>query len=140
MWRKIRALMLNYREIISYLVVGGLTTAVSLAVYYGCTLTFLDPRIGLQLQIANVLSWIAAVAFAYFTNRRFVFRSQNANRLMEAASFVLSRVATLRLDMGLMYLLVTLLGMDDRIVKLFVQAAVIVGNYVLSKLVVFRKG
>ena len=67
----------NCREIIRYLIVGVLTTVVSLGTYYGLTLTVLDPDNAVQLQIANVLSWIAAVTFAYFANRKYVFRSEN---------------------------------------------------------------
>ena len=63
-------------EIVRYLIVGGLTTVVSLSVYYGCVLTFLDPENPLQLQAANIISWIAAVTFAFFANRIFVFRSR----------------------------------------------------------------
>ena len=129
----------KYKEIINYLIVGGLTTVVSLAVYYGCVLTFLDPNDGIQLQAANILSWIAAVTFAYFTNRKFVFESKNQNKLGEAAAFYGSRVMTLLMDMGCMFLMVTLLGINDKIAKLVVQVIVTVGNYILSKFLVFRK-
>ena len=129
----------KYKEIINYLIVGGLTTVVSLAVYYGCVLTFLDPNDGIQLQAANILSWVAAVTFAYFTNRKFVFESQNQNKLGEAAAFYGSRVMTLLMDMGCMFLMVTLLGINDKIAKLVVQVIVTVGNYILSKFLVFRK-
>ena len=64
-----RELYQKYKEIIRYLIVGVLTTVVSLASYYLCVYTILDPDSPLQLQAANVISWIAAVTFAYFTNR-----------------------------------------------------------------------
>lgn len=54
----------KYKEIINYLIVGVLTTVVSLGTYYVCVLTVLNPDNALQLQIANIISWIAAVAFA----------------------------------------------------------------------------
>lgn len=129
----------KYRELISYLIVGGLTTVVSLGVYYGCVLTFLDPEVAVQLQAANVLSWIAAVTFAYFTNRKYVFESKNENRLQEAAAFYGSRVTTLLLDMLCMFLMVTLMGWNDKVAKLIVQVLVTVANYILSKFLVFRK-
>lgn len=132
-------LFLKYKEIISYLIVGGLTTVVSLAVYYGCVFTFLDPEKPLELQAANVISWAAAVIFAYFTNRRFVFESRNQNILKEAAAFCGSRITTLLLDMACMFLMVTLLGWNDKVAKLIVQVLVTVGNYVLSKFLVFKK-
>lgn len=135
---KLKALLLQYREILSYLIVGGLTTVVSLGTYYGCVLTFLNPTDGLQLQIANILSWIAAVTFAYFTNRKYVFRSENEHMFKEAMSFCVSRLGTLAIDMGCMFLLVTLCGFNDKIIKLLVQVIVVVLNYVFSKLFVFK--
>lgn len=136
---KIKQLYLKYKEIINYLIVGVLTTVVSLAVYYISVFTFLNPDIPIQLQIANILSWIAGVAFAYFTNRKFVFESTNQNKLQEATKFVSSRITTLLLDMFVMWLGVTILHFNDKIIKLISQILVIVGNYVLSKLFVFKK-
>ncbi len=135
----IRSLYNEHKEIVNYLIVGVLTTIVSLGVYYTCVLTFLDPQIPFQLQAANVISWIAAVTFAYFTNRRYVFESKNPHILKEASAFFASRIGTLLMDMGTMFLLVTVMGMSDKIAKLIVQIIVTIGNYVFSKLLVFRK-
>lgn len=137
--KRVLQLYKKYKEIINYLIVGGLTTVVSLAVYYGCVLTFLNPDHALQLQAANILSWIAAVTFAYFTNRRYVFESTNRNRLKEATYFYGSRIVTLLMDMGCMFFMVTLCGLNDKVTKIVVQIIVTVGNYVLSKFFVFRK-
>ena len=136
---KLISLYKKYKEIVNYLIVVGLTTVVSLGVYYGCVLTILDPEVAVQLQAANIISWIAAVTFAYFTNRKFVFESKNENKLKEAAAFYGSRVTTLLVDMGCMFLMVTLFGWNDKIAKLIVQVIVTVANYVLSKFIVFRK-
>ncbi|MCI5603754.1 MAG: GtrA family protein [Clostridiales bacterium] len=130
----------KYKEIISYLIVGVLTTVVSLGVYYACVLTFLNPENALQLQIANIISWVAAVTFAYFTNRKFVFESKNPDMLKEASAFVGARVATLLMDMVCMFVMVTCMGLSDKIAKLVVQVIVTVANYVFSKLFVFQKG
>ena len=126
-------------EIVRYLIVGGLTTVVSLSVYYGCVLTFLDPKNPLQLQTANIISWIAAVTFAFFANRIFVFRSRGAGVLREAGAFYLARVGTLLMDMCIMFVGVTLMGYSDKVMKLIVQVVVTIANYVFSKLFVFRK-
>lgn len=136
---KLRALCRKYRELIAYVIVGGLTTVVSMALYYGSTWTFLDGSDALQVQIANVISWVGAVAFAYVTNRVFVFQSHNTAVFREIVSFVSSRVLTLLLDMGCMWLLVTAIGVDHRIAKLVSMVLVTVGNYVISKLLVFKK-
>ena len=110
-----------------------------MALYYGSTWTFLDGNDPLQVQIANVISWAGAVAFAYVTNRVFVFRSRNTAIFREMLSFVSSRVLTLLLDMGCMWLLVTAIGIDHRIAKLVSMVLVTVGNYIISKLLVFKK-
>ena len=139
MWNKCLKLYKKYEEIINYLIVGGLTTIVSLGSYYLCIYTFLDPDVWYQLQAANIISWICAVTFAYFANRIFVFKSKNQKKFKEAVSFYSSRVATLLMDMGIMFLFVTLLHLNDKIMKLVVQVVVTVANYILSKLFVFKK-
>lgn len=125
-------------EIINYLIVGGLTTLLSLIVYYICVHTFLDANNGFELQIANIISWIAGVTFAYVTNRIFVFKSKEKNILKECTSFVGSRIITLLLDMLIMFLFVTVFKIDDLIAKIISQIVVIVGNYIISKLFVFK--
>lgn len=126
-------------EIVRYLIVGVLTTVVSLVVYYGLVYTILNPKSPIMLQIANIISWIISVIFAYITNRIFVFKSQSKNKLKEAASFVGSRLLTLFLDMGIMFIGVTVLNKNDKIIKLVSQVLVIILNYILSKLFVFKK-
>ena len=121
-----------------YLIFGVLTTVVSLAVYYACTYTFLDPLDAIQLQIANVISWVVCVAFAYITNRKYVFSVKKKPCLKECISFYLSRFSTLLMDMVIMFLLVTWLAYDASISKMVAQVVVIIFNYVLSKLLVFR--
>lgn len=137
--KKIKELYMKYKEIINYLIFGVLTTVVSLAVYYICVYTFLDPENAFQLQIANVFSWIAGVTFAYFTNRKYVFESKENNKVKEASKFVLARVVTLIMDMIIMWLGVTALHLNDKIIKLISQVVIIVSNYVFSKIFVFKK-
>lgn len=136
---KILNLYKKYKEIINYLIVGVLTTVVSLIIYYISVFTFLNPKNPVELQIANILSWLAGVTFAYFTNRKYVFESKNKNKIQEATKFVSSRITTLVLDMLVMWLGVTVLHFNDKIIKLISQVLVIVGNYILSKLFVFKK-
>lgn len=136
---KIKDLYLKYKEIINYLIFGVLTTVVSLATYYICVYTFLNPDNSLQLQVANIVSWIAGVTFAYITNRKFVFESEEQEKLKEAGKFVTSRIATLLTDMLIMFIGVTILKLNDKIIKLISQIIVIIANYLLSKMLVFRK-
>lgn len=136
----IKSVYKRYKELIHYLVVGGLTTLVSLGTYYGLVLTVLNPEKPVQLQLANVISWICCVTFAYFTNRIFVFESRNPNLIKEALAFYMSRISTLIMDMGLMFLLVTLFGFNDKLIKLLLQLLITAANYLLSKFLVFSKG
>ena len=139
MKEKIKALYSKYKEIINYLIVGVLTTIVSLIVYYVSVLTFLNPEIPYQLQIANILQWVAGVTFAYFTNRKYVFESKEKNKIKEASKFVLARLLTLVMDMFIMWLGVTILHGNDKIIKLVSQVVITISNYVFSKLFVFKK-
>lgn len=139
LWNKCWDIYHAHEEIFNYLIVGGLTTVVSLVTYYGSVLTFLDPNNAVQLQAANILSWVCAVTFAYVTNRIFVFKSKSKQVVKEVTSFVSSRILTLLLDMGIMFLFVTVLHLNDKIMKLVVQVIVTILNYIFSKLFVFHK-
>lgn len=132
-------LYLKYKQIINYLIFGVLTTIVSLLVYYALVFTILNPEHAIELQVANIISWIAGVIFAYITNRKYVFESKNQNQIKEVTQFVLARVVTLVLDMAIMGLGVTLLKINDKILKLISQVLVVVLNYVFSKLFIFKK-
>ena len=143
MIKKIKELYIKYKEIINYLIFGVLTTLVNLITKYILLFTILDPTNGFQLQIAIIISWIAGVLFAYFTNRKFVFESKNENKLKEFISFVIARIATLLLEMFIMWFFVTLLKLNSDlyvvIFTLVAQVAVVIGNYIFSKLFVFKK-
>lgn len=136
---KIIELYKKHKEIINYLIVGGLTTVVSMAIFYGSTWTFLDGNDAFELQVANVLSWVGAVLFSYFANRVFVFESKEKNIFKELMAFLSSRVVTLLLDMGTMFVLSTLLHINYNFSKIVAMVLVTVGNYVISKVFVFKK-
>lgn len=129
----------KHKEVLNYLVFGVLTTVLSLAIYYLLTISILDPNNAFQLQIANILSWVAGFLFAYVTNRKFVFESKNKKILHEFVMFFLSRVSTLILDMLIMFIFVTILKYNNQIMKLISQVLVILGNYIFSKCIVFNK-
>lgn len=137
--KNIKDLYIKYQEVIKYLIFGVLTTIVSLGTYYLCVFTFLDATKPLELQIANIISWIVSVTFAYITNKKYVFSKTNKSVIKESIEFYSSRLATLLIDMGFMFIFVTLLHFNDKIIKIIVQVIVIVSNYILSKLIVFKK-
>ena len=128
----------KHKEIINYLIFGVLTTIVSLLTYYLLVLTILNPENPLQLQIANIISWITCVTFAYITNRIYVFNSKDKKILKEAIKFYSSRLTTLFLDMIIMFIFVTKLEFNDKITKVLVQILIIILNYILSKIMVFK--
>lgn len=140
---KILNLYKKYKEIINYLIFGILATIVSIGVKYALLFTILEASNALELQLSVIISWIAAVLFAYFTNRTFVFKSKNKNKLKEFVSFIIARLSTLLLEMFIMWFFVTLLKLNSNlyviIFTLISQAAVIIGNYIFSKLFVFKK-
>ena len=140
--KKILELYKKHNEIINYLIVGVLTTIVSLVTKWGLLFTVLDASIALELQIAVIISWVLAVIFAYITNRIFVFKSKNKNIINEIISFFSSRLITLGLEMIIMWFFATLLKLNSDtwvlIWTLVVQVIVTVANYIFSKLLVFK--
>ena len=142
MIEKIKALCVKHREILVYLIVGGLTTVVSWAAKFLWNLAFYggtpDPT-ALQNTILAVVENAAGIAFAYPTNRRWVFQSKNPNILAEAGSFVGSRLLTMLLGWLLNLLFTNVLGVPMMVSTVIASVFVVVGNYVISKLLVFRK-
>ena len=143
MKEKVLKIYKKYAEIINYLIVGVLTTIVSVGVKFGLLFTILDAKKEIELQIAVVISWICAVAFAYIANRIFVFHSKNKNYLKEIISFVSARIATLLMDMFIMWFFCNLLNLNTDIwviiATLISQVVVTIANYVFSKILVFKK-
>ena len=135
----IKELYIKYKEIINYLIFGILTTIVSLLTYYLLVYTILNPNKPIELQIANIISWITCVTFAYITNRKYVFNSKDKNIIKEITKFYSSRLSTLFIDMLIMFIFVTRLNFNDKIIKIIVQIIIIILNYILSKLLVFKK-
>lgn len=140
---KLKALFLKYREVISYLFFGGLTTAVSWGTY-----ALFVGVMGLPVFAGNVLSWICAVTFAYVTNKLWVFQSKSwawPAWLKEAAAFFAGRIFSGLVEIGGLPLLMklgldqTLFGIEGFAAKVVVSVVVIILNYILSKFLAFRK-
>ncbi len=138
-----KVLALAHREMITYLIFGVLTTVVNYVVYWLCT-RILTPEILLRDKnylISNAVSWVAAVAFAYVTNKLFVFESRSwkiAVVIREVTAFVGARLLSLAFDMGIMFVCVSLIGINEFIAKLIAQIVVVILNYIFSKLFIFR--
>ena len=122
------------KEIIMYLVFGVLTTVVNIVVYY-----IFSNLLHMNYLFSNAMAWFLSVLFAYVTNRKYVFDSKNNQIIKEAISFFGSRLATGIMDMVLMWFLVNFNIVNDVVSKVVVNVIVVILNYILSKLVVFKK-
>ena len=135
--KKIRALIEKYYDILSYLFFGVLTTVVNYLIYLPCYNLW-----GFSASVSNVIAWVVAVAFAYLTNKPFVFRSNDWSAktvIPELTKFVGCRLGSGALETVIIFVTVDLLSWNGNIMKLFTSVMVIVVNYLASKLLVFRK-
>lgn len=130
-WRKYSGAL---REIFSYLFFGVLTTVVSFATFQLCI-----DLLHTTWQLANMISWICAVLFAYLTNRKWVFKSENTNCFKEFTRFAYYRVASLLIETVTLFILIEMLFTTPLIAKLIAAVLVVVANYIFSRLFVFRK-
>ena len=137
MIEKIRAFVEKHWDMVSYLFFGVLTTAVNYLVYLP-----LYNLAGISAAVSNIIAWVAAVVFAYVTNKPFVFKSHDWSMktvLPELGKFVGCRAASGGLETVLILLTVDILGWNGNIWKLIISVLVVILNYVSSKLLVFRK-
>lgn len=125
----------KYKALILYGIFGVTTTIINVVSYALMLL------IGINVQVAVVVSWLLAVIVAYLTNRVWVFNSgasTNIELLREFISFMLARLATLIVEMLIIWFGVQLLDQDPIIWKIIDNIVVIILNYVISKLIVFK--
>ena len=135
--KSIKALFLRHKDIILYLIFGVLTTAVNYLVYLPCY-NYLE----LSSVTSNCIAWCVAVAFAFLTNKPIVFRSHDWSAktlLPELGKFVSCRVATGVMETLIMFVAVDLAHLDGNILKIFTNIAVIILNYLGSRIIVFCK-
>ena len=125
-------------ELWNYLIVGGLTTVVSLVSKWLLWLV-LDPKDKMLLQISIILSWVITVLFAYIANRLFVFKSKNKNIIKEMSSFFGARLLTLGMEMLIMWFFVSYLKLNEYVFTIIAQVLILVANYIFSKIFVFKK-
>ena len=127
---------LKYKEIINYLIFGVLTTLVNFVVYI-----LLARFIHVNETISNAIAWIISVLFAYITNKIYVFNSKEKERkkiIKEITAFFGCRAFSGILDIGLFYLLVDIIKINDLIAKIFIAIIVVILNYIFSKVLIFK--
>ena len=130
LWKK-------HEEGMNYLFWGGVAFVLSMVLFH-----IFANVMGIYEQIANSISWIICVIFTYFTNRTFVFKSKVRglkNRWKEFRGFVTARILTLVMENAILFVMIDLLTINNIVSKLFGQFVVIVSNYVLSKVWIFKK-
>lgn len=134
---RIRMLIRKHYDILAYLFFGVLTTAVNYIVYLPCY-----NLLHLSASLSNVIAWAVAVAFAYLTNKPFVFKSHDWSAktvIPELSKFVGSRVLSGALETAIIFVTVDLLSWNGNVMKLVTSVLVVILNYVASKLIVFKK-
>lgn len=134
---KLKELLIKYKDILLYLVFGALTTLVNFAIY-----TPLNYLCDLSATISNIIAWIGAVAFAYFTNKPFVFKSNDwsVNTVLpELGKFVGCRFGSGLLETVFLTITVDVLMFNSLIMKVIASVVVVILNYIASKLIVFKK-
>ena len=134
---KFRVLLEKYWDILAYLFFGVLTTAVNYLVYLPC-FNLLE----MSATVSNVIAWVVAVAFAYLTNKPWVFKSHDWSRqtvIPELTKFVGCRVGSGALETAIIFVTVDLLSFNGNVMKLLTSVLVVVLNYIGSKLLVFKK-
>ncbi len=135
-----KKLLIKYREIIVYLIVGVLNTIVSWLACFLVEWLFWNPEITWQNFLINSFGWIVGVCFGYPLNRKWVFKSTNPKILKEFGGFAMSRLSTWALDIVIMEIAVNVIHMNYWIAKIFISSVLVtITNYVLSKLVIFKK-
>lgn len=127
----------RHKEVLLYLLFGGLSMIVSIVTYWLCS-----EWLGMHILLANITSWVAAVTFAYVTNRIWVF-AQKTRGMRELLSQILrffsGRVATLVVEEIILWVCIERLHLSNMAVKVAAQVVVILLNYVISKFLVFTK-
>jgi len=123
-------------ELFLYLFFGGLTTVVSTLTYFGASW-----GLGLSAWLSSIISWVFAVAFAFVTNKIFVFKSKAKKKeaAKEASLFFVARLATMAINTGIMFIFVDIMGLNELLFFIIGQVVIVVLNYVLSKLIIFKK-
>ena len=120
------------KETILYLIFGVLTTIINI-------LTFsIMERLTTNLLFNNTVAWICSVLFAFITNRNIVFQS-TGNKLKELCLFFGARIVSLLFDNALIFILIEKLMLNNILSKIIVNVFVVVINYILSKLIIFKK-
>ncbi len=135
MVQKIKQLLNQYRELVTYVIFGGLTTLVNFIVYFLC-----KDLLHIYYITSNVIAWFLSVVFAFFTNKYYVFQKKDfswKNTSMEFVKFAAGRVVSGAFETGFLYITVDFFHLGENLMKLIASIVVVIINYAYSKLFVF---
>lgn len=136
MIEQIKALLEKYKAIIRYGIFGVLTTLINIVVYEA-----FYRYVGWSNVVSNIVAWVAAVLFAFVTNKLWVFESRTTEKkalMFEIISFFGCRLATGVLDLAIMYVAVDEMALNSTLMKCISNVIVIIVNYIASKLLIFK--
>jgi len=124
------------KEVLLYLIFGVLTTIINIVTY-----NIFKNLLNIDYMLSTIIAWCFAVIFAYVTNRIYVFNSKNNNKtdiVKEIMLFISVRLSSLVIDIAIMYIGVTILTINDMLIKVFANVVIIIINYIVSKKIVFK--
>lgn len=121
----------DLKELVSYVFVGGCTTLINFVIYW-----FAIEVMRQGWLVANVVSWVGAVIFAFWANKNYVFKSVNEAG-KEAYQFFVLRLGTLAVESGLLFIFIQLLSVNEMLSKIVVSVITVVSNYGLCKFKIF---
>lgn len=127
----------KYRELVWYVICGGMTTVVNIVTYGVCA-----DILGIHYLVSNFIAWVLSVLFAYVSNRTLVFKSKKRGAsaiFREFTLFVSGRLMSMAGDMIIMFLCVSVAMLPGIVAKILSNIFVMIFNYVFSKLIIFRK-
>lgn len=133
----LQSLLSKHKAALTYLFFGVLTSLVDFLVFIP-----LHKLLGISATVSNTVAWIAAVLFAFFTNKLFVFQSKNCSAkslLREFWKFSLCRIGTFLLEEAFLFITSDVLSYDGLVMKLVISVVVVIINYFGSKFFVFKK-
>lgn len=126
--------MKDKKELLRYIIVGGVTTTINFMIYY-----FFIYVVDMHYIGANVIAWIGAVLFAYDMNKEYVFQKGSDYDVKELISFFSLRFITLLIESLLLYIFISIFMINDMLSKIVVSIITVLANYIFCKYMIFRK-
>ena len=125
------------KEVFLYVFFGAVGTVVNILIF-----VLLSEKCNVQYMVANIVAWVFSVAFAFVTNKLWVFKSKSwtfSVWIKECIQFIFARIATCVFDIGYMFVAISIFNWNKTLSKIMANAIVIIANYVFSRFFIFKK-